>query len=280
MSKLKKLIRSIKEKEPVRDSDSLAEKITKAVILEDVKYERDNTVFHPSQFYPCPRSLVYQLIATTRSPVDSALQKIFDVGHYTHERIQNYVWKSGLLHGYFSCVVCGNYWLDTSPKECPKCRVKIYHNHGRALNYREFPIESEKYNIKGRIDGVIKDGETRALLEIKSCNSFLFKSYKFRPPDKYVNKVCVYRLVSGIDDVVILFENKDNSEWAFVTVPVDKKREKYIAEVLVEGKEGMEKKKLPCRVCKSRLDDLAAKCDHAQICFGGSSFSDLTNKII
>ena len=99
----------------------------------------------PSQAGTCMRARYYARTGATRdgASVDARTRRIFDNGTKTHERLQEYLKKQGML------------LMD------------------------EVPVHNYEYNIQGHTDGVLKlSASERGILEIKSINSNGFSSLK------------------------------------------------------------------------------------------------------
>ena len=99
----------------------------------------------PSQAGTCMRARYYARTGAPRDygSVDARTRRIFDNGTKTHERLQEYLLKQGML------------LMD------------------------EVPVHNYEYNIQGHTDGVLKlSASERGILEIKSINSNGFASLK------------------------------------------------------------------------------------------------------
>lgn len=99
----------------------------------------------PSQAGVCMRARYYARTGAPRDggAVDARTRRIFDNGTKTHERLQEYLLKQGML------------LMD------------------------EVPVHNYEYNIQGHTDGVLKlSASERGILEIKSINSNGFSSLK------------------------------------------------------------------------------------------------------
>lgn len=99
----------------------------------------------PSQAGVCMRARFYARTGATRdgASIDARTRRIFDNGTKTHERLQEYLLKQGML------------LMD------------------------EVPVHNYDYNIQGHTDGVLKlSASERGILEIKSINSNGFSSLK------------------------------------------------------------------------------------------------------
>ena len=99
----------------------------------------------PSQVGVCMRARFYARTGAPRdgASIDARTRRIFDNGTKTHERLQGYLLKQGML------------LMD------------------------EVPVHNYEYNIQGHTDGVLKlSASERGILEIKSINSNGFSALK------------------------------------------------------------------------------------------------------
>lgn len=141
----------------------------------DYTEERAKDCFHPSELSTnnCVRSIVYRWLKvpqTNKQTIRPQIKRVFDVGHHKGYILQQYFWDMGRLEGMYKCMVCKNEWWDVSPKKCKKCKTEllIWHN----LRYEEVPIHNEKWNIKGKSDGIfLDDNGKRIALEFKSIKN-------------------------------------------------------------------------------------------------------------
>lgn len=136
--------------------------------------DREKGVWHPSSLSTteCIRKLVFSWLKTPPSNPDnisSRVRKIFDVGHHSGYQNQSYFWDMGILEGKWNCVRCQHNWWAISPRKCPNCKAKLelWYN----LHYSEVPVVDPQYNIKGHADGIINEGGTRKLLELKTIKN-------------------------------------------------------------------------------------------------------------
>lgn len=112
--------------------------------LNAVDNDRAIDVNAPSQVGNCLRSRYYARMGfESDGAVDARTRRIFDNGTKTHERLQEYLMKQGML------------LMD------------------------ELPVVNDEYNIQGHTDGLIKISPSEvAVLEIKSINSNGFANLK------------------------------------------------------------------------------------------------------
>jgi CRISPR/Cas system-associated exonuclease Cas4 (RecB family) len=124
------------------------------------------------------------------SPPDPRLQRVFDVGHEGHRRIQGYffeAWKRGLVK---------QAWEDVKLSIPELC-------------------------ISGELDGIVEVAEPdRILLEIKTAKSTSFNRIK-RPEETWVWQCHVYMEAVGLRAAIILVECKDTQDQKEFWVPFD-----------------------------------------------------------
>jgi CRISPR/Cas system-associated exonuclease Cas4 (RecB family) len=200
---------------------------------------RAKNVFHPSGLLDdCSRKLTYDLLGTSPSNktvrgISGELQRIFDVGSWYHLYFQNILFAMDFLEE------------------------------------AEVPVSNKKKYIEGKADGVFKAHVfgKRAVLEIKSMNSWTFQKAVFKPLKKHEFQASIYARELGIELVYFLYVNKDTSQIRGFLVDTNK-------EMLVQADvkmdlviENVEKRTLPPRACKDKLSDNALACPFRELCF-------------
>lgn len=166
------------------------------VIARDIQTKyRKQTGFSPSATNLCPRYHVYlfrgiDLPATHNSRV----QRIFDNGNSTHERIYSYLEKMGIL-------------LE-----------------------KEFRVEHPDPPINSYIDGII-DWDGHKVLEIKSISEagFTYRRLFHKPKDDHYHQIQLYMHITGLDEGFVLYENKNNQEILPILVEYN---EEFVEKVL------------------------------------------------
>jgi hypothetical protein len=159
---------------------------------------RDTSGFHPSEISyeekKCHRKMYYDLYGLASDvayikDVDDRLQRIFDLGTMVHLYIQTSLYYEGLLE---------------------EAEVAVY---------------DKRTNIVGHADGIVKQKDDvfpdllageRAMLEIKTINSYGFNGNKYRagltePKIEHIKQASIYADILGLDKIVFIYYNKDNS---------------------------------------------------------------------
>ena len=144
---------------------------------------RRTDVLHPSEMAKadwCLRASYFALsgVEVKKEKPNLRLQSIFDEGHFIHSKWQAWFREMKVLHGLWSCQVCGESRYGTSPKTCPNCSA-----YSHFLVYKEVPLFDEKLRIAGHSDGWIKGIGNDCLIEIKSIGS---GTLRFEAPELIV----------------------------------------------------------------------------------------------
>lgn len=152
---------------------------------------RKKFVIHPSQLGGCMRKAFFSFVHAPKdkSPPDPRLQRVFDVGHEGHRRIQGYLfeaWKRGLLT---------RAWEDVKLSIPELC-------------------------ISGELDSIVEPLDDRLVVEIKTSKSTVFVRLK-KPEETWVWQAHVYMKAVGIRAAIILVECKDTQDQKEFWVPFD-----------------------------------------------------------
>lgn len=206
----------------------------------------EDGVWHPSVISSCicPRQAVIRSELQDRVPKpvppDPHLQMIFDEGTLRHRYLQRDVfgpmqilwgrWRDPIN---YNNVVTG---FQPPPREfagyeTPDGRVILTDSHKTLLNweYIECRMYDQRTNIGGATDGILAlktaRGYSLKLLELKSCNSNVFKSL-LKPLEKHERQVeCYINLevqfpevveqlgTNRVDGAIFVYVCKDNSDY-------------------------------------------------------------------
>lgn len=164
--------------------------------------DRDTLHLHPSEICKkdwCPRSSWYRIKGYPEPPEKLTFQKllVFAEGHNIHEKWQTWLTEAGVL------------------------------------DQAEVPIFNEEHRIMGHADGIVKDKNGTAVLEIKSVGigTIRFEDYGLFAPysrneinldqlwasikhpfPSHVRQAQLYMYCLGIDEGIILYEWKATQE--------------------------------------------------------------------
>lgn len=120
---------------------------------------------HPSEAVKkdwCIRANFYRIVTNTaHNPQQTTFRRenVFQEGHNTHSKWQQWLTEMGKLEGDWRCDSCGEMWYENAPDNCPECG-------SRWFTYEELRLTHDDLRISGRTDGYIPD--EGMLLEIKT----------------------------------------------------------------------------------------------------------------
>lgn len=176
--------------------------------LEDLKISivKNERPYRPSKYYKpssmnCIRNMYYQRTGAevTNNTKTSELEGILESGSDRHERIQKAIMS--MKDNGFPCeyIDVESYVKSRNLKD-----IKIIEKKGietKCLN--------TKYNISFLTDGIIKYKDHYYVLEIKTETTSKFWR-RDEPEDHHKTQATAYSLSFHIDDVIFLYENRDN----------------------------------------------------------------------
>lgn len=142
--------------------DAVNRELQNKAINEFESLDRDYTYFHASEWDKCHRQIAYHYyyakgwISVDRSSlkIDPVSQRIFDNGHWMHDRWRLYLEKSGALMGVWVCEKCNTKHGDKEklgvlkPSHCNIC------DHEK-IHYEEISLFNEETWWGGHVDAVI-----------------------------------------------------------------------------------------------------------------------------
>lgn len=197
---------------------------------------REKSFIHTSEVLRgCPRKMYYDLTGVEHSNPSAGrpapqLQMIFDFGTWIHSYVQMLLFRAGALEGI------------------------------------EVPFFNDEFMIGGKADGILKLPKRR-LLEIKSSNSNKFRSLKTAADSDHVTQASVYAKNLGIDEIHILYINKDNCEVKEFVTPLDLVAVERVEKIASGVVEAVKVKKPPERICLNTSSAKALTCKYCTHCF-------------
>lgn len=93
------------------------------------------------------------------------------------------------------------------------------------------PVEDPSLELVGEVDALIELNGKEFVLEVKSINSRGFQKLR-QPPKAHLWQVQGYLRCSGIEQAILLYENKDSQEFREFHIPVDPVIQNEIAKKL------------------------------------------------
>lgn len=192
-------------------------------------------------------------------------RRTFDFGHTFHRLAQeDWFGKWGWLVGTWKCK-CGFFYHGVPrPERCYQC-------NGDAFHYIERDLYSEQYGVSGHPDGLIVKNGVKKILELKTANSYYYKQITEvhkRAIEAHVDQANLYMWLTGIKKAVIIYIDKDSSNWAqFPREYSEAITEKYV-DKLHSIRHGIKTGSLPGRVCENSECSRARSCPVRKQCFG------------
>lgn len=227
-----------------------------------------DSIFRASQLSKmCAREEVLRAIykLPKQEKIDAKTQIIFDFGNAFNDLVQQ-KWMSrwDILIGDWICTSCKKTFLfQKKPAECT-CSNQLF-------KYRELEFIDKKFSVSGHPDGILEKNGRRKVLELKTCNSQIFKyitEINRGPLDFHVDQIHVYMWKYRVGEGVILYINKDESSLAEFKIPYQAGRMEIMLRKVNAVKDGIRESKVPPReVCLDANCSRAKKCGVRQACF-------------
>lgn len=256
----------------------------------------------------CARALVYGWLNVMMPDGDDLinpkLRRIFDNGHSLHDRWQRYLTllsvvmpEAGImLIGDWKCKGCGH---QLSPdKEIPyplsgvmeKIKLKgVSWSAGiksdepidclecgsHRWKYNEFKLRKESLRMVGKRDGkLVYDDGRKLLLEIKSINTFQFKSL-LEPLPKHKRQFCFYMLMDGTKEGLFLYEDKNNQMLKWFYFKYDSSLIEDELKLLDYANASIDSETLPGTLPQHPNCETCKLCGHKKVCKGEQTFKEL-----
>jgi len=139
--------------------------------------DRDNSKFHPSEIGGCSRKIWYNMMGVKGEDFSPRTCRIFDNGHFVHERFNRMFEKLGILE------------------------------------WEEKKVSDDLFS--GHADASIKVAGNSVLVDYKSIGSYGFKLLKEGSEflkEEYKAQLTVYMGLLHKSNCYFIFENKDNQD--------------------------------------------------------------------
>jgi CRISPR/Cas system-associated exonuclease Cas4 (RecB family) len=230
--------------------------------------DRDYSYFHPSEFHRCVRYLAYKYYGeTSTDKIKPDLQRIFDNGHYMHDRYTSYFRNIGVLNGFWVCAnpLCGEVYGPEEKRGIPEPNDKCAKCGCEEYNYKEVNFRDEDHMLGGSIDGILNISNSFVVIDYKTMNSNLFGKLN-SPLDKHIIQVSVYMWAMGVDKAILLYENKDTQRMKVFEVNISEDMVEKILKRAKSLKRIVEKGNLPKRPFKKDSPQ-CKKCPYKGTCW-------------
>jgi hypothetical protein len=130
---------------------------------------------------------------------------------------------------------------------------------------------NSRYDLSFTPDGIVTIAGHVYVAEIKSCNTYTFKSMTSHPSG--AKQLLFYMLLTGIERGFVLAEDKNTQEFKIFVYHLDKEKVKVfverLREIQVHKKAFIEEKSMVarCPECTSHTSKRAEKCNMKDACF-------------
>lgn len=208
--------------------------------------DRNNAVFHPSEWDGCHRKIAYAYYEAIKAikldhsshKFDPQLERIFDCGHYMHSRWGGYIQLALTVRGKWACK---NWMVHEEPKifgqdnsigipKPTKCECG-----SERFEYVELGFYDETTNWGGHVDAVVEipsTSTTPIIVDFKTMNPFQFDKLT-APVPKHKTQIQIYLYLSKLQLGKLIYEDKGSQKIKEFDVPRD---DDYIAVKVEEAK--------------------------------------------
>lgn len=201
MAKLTGIARLIKSGMGGSPVDSFFNELVRTIQnCEEVR--EPSKAYKPSSLGGCLRNVYFQMTGAKLDgiPTDYCSIGICESGTDRHETLQKYVARMSEFG--FDCE-----WVDVEEY------VNTFKPEGTKVIRKqgmETKCFNEKYNLRFLCDGIVKYKGKYYILEIKTESTYKFSNHD-EPHPAHKVQAATYSLAFGINDVIFLYENRDNT---------------------------------------------------------------------
>jgi CRISPR/Cas system-associated exonuclease Cas4 (RecB family) len=230
--------------------------------------DRDYSYFHPSEFHDCVRKLAYKYYGVEgKRKITPDLQRIFDNGHFMHERYTDYFTNMGIIYGVWECAnpMCKEkygkkekYGIQKRGEPCEKCGCTEY-------KYNEVNVVDKEHWFSGHVDCIFQLSKDFHVVDFKSMNSRLFSQLK-EPLEKHVIQITIYLWILDFESGFLLYENKDTQKIKLYEIERNDELVKKIKNRAKGLRAILESKKLPKRPFE-KTSKQCKSCEFKTICW-------------
>lgn len=250
LSGIAKLIKASKNASP--DTSFLNELIRTVENLDEQRMP--SKAYKPSSLGGCMRNMYFQMVEAKLdgTPTDYCLIGICESGTGRHDVIQNYVAK--MREQGFDCD-----WVDVEEyiKEFKPEGTTVIEKQGM-----ETKCYNEIFNLRFLCDGIIKYRGEYYILEIKTESTYKYSSHD-EPYAEHKVQATTYSMAFGINDVIFLYENRDNTSKKTYLIEVTDEMKQEVADKIFTCDEHIAKKQAPPK--STNLKD-CQYCNYKRAC--------------
>lgn len=192
---------------------------------------RSYSLFHPSDIGYCLlKAVLMRMNFPGKFYTLPKMQRTFENGHSTHERLQRHLGEIGILQGRWKCYNCHSILgLEhphgiKRPVGCDVCnkalmRKAVIDDDGNIVSgpkvlfeYIELPVYDEKLEISGHTDGVLNINNNLFVIDFKTCSKSVYEELERKkvPMEAHIYQVNIYMYLLGINAGILFYENKNS----------------------------------------------------------------------
>lgn len=192
----------------LEENENVALKFLNDLVFTITEEEKENKHLPSKTFKPssmkCPRNMYYQVIGAeldSQEDMSYGLIGILQSGSDRHIRLQNAV-ESMKKHN----IPCEYIDVAEFVKQRNLTDLEIVEKKGM-----ETKLFNKKYNMSFMCDGIVKYHNVYYILEIKTEVDSKFRN-RTQYDDAHTEQICAYKLNFGLDNVLMLYENRNICE--------------------------------------------------------------------
>lgn len=240
LSRIAKMVAAEKVNEPAAN---FVDKFTQ-VIETTQKVYTPSTYYKPSGVGGCIRKMYFERIG--KALQDNASYNLIamgEAGTFRHEVLQEYMVQMSKTDPDFE-------WLDVAEylEENPVEGTEVDKNF--VKNEYETKCKNELLQLSFLCDGLVRWRGKVYIMEIKTETMFKFNKHTEPYPEHKMQATC-YGMCLGVDDVLFLYENRDNFEKKAYTYHITDAMKDEVLDKLVTCEEYVEKGESPKIYCSS-----------------------------
>lgn len=203
-----------------------------------------STYYKPSGVGGCIRKMYFERIGqSVESNADSNLIAMGEAGTFRHEVLQEYMVKMSQTDPDFE-------WLDVAEFLAENPVEGTIVDERFKKNDYETKCKNELLSLSFLCDGLVRYKGKLYIMEIKTETMFKFTKHT-EPYEEHKMQATCYGMCLGVDDVIFLYENRDNFEKKAYTFHITQEMKDQVYEKLVTCEEYVEKGESPKIYCSS-----------------------------
>jgi CRISPR/Cas system-associated exonuclease Cas4 (RecB family) len=223
----------------------LKELIDKFYLDREKGKDREQTRFYVTDAGRCQRTVFFKFKKAPREEIEARVLRLFEHGDYIHRLILNTLFSLGLVR--------------SSEINIPPQQI-----------------------ISGRADAILTYENELYVLDIKSINSFIFKTL-VQPKEDNFDQIQLYLHFFQIPKGILLYVNKDTQELKEFIVVYDRSRSEALLKELQALKGKVENNVIPSRLSDYPDNKQCQFCQFREICgqalSGEMNWSELKKKL-